>query len=396
MNEINQKIRSINNTLSRLLHTLFITSMLLYQDSHDPSQYMKYFALGAVIFCINIPKAIKNKDSLKISSCTFVYLLFIVYASISLLCGVSTQLPAYKMFMFGAAMFVAYAIECKQYENRLNLLKDFWIGGVVICFYILANYTMGLNGRIKVLGMNVINAGIAAAFAALFGLYLWQTTKKKLYLLQIPLGLCIVVLSGSKSALIAFLILFLIYYLVTANHLLSRFSILLVSALLIICAYFIIMNNESLYSLMGYRIYGFARTISGESGGQDEDRITMIKLGLDVFSKYPIFGAGFDCFRVVNGWTATWSHCNYTEVLSCFGLVGFVLYYSRYLLIYKNLKCKDRIPQKDKALCFSILVCTLMMDLSIVNYYTTMNQITFALLCAKCRYDEKMDSYCDI
>lgn len=62
-------------------------------------------------------------------------------------------------------------------------------------------------------------------------------------------------------------------------------------------------------------------------------RLDMIGEGWRLWLEAPILGHGIDQFRVLSQF-ATYSHNNYIEMLATLGIVGFILYYSVYLLLF--------------------------------------------------------------
>jgi len=96
-------------------------------------------------------------------------------------------------------------------------------------------------------------------------------------------------------------------------------------------------------------------------------RVSFAELGLKVFFEKPIFGVGLDSFRDVVGRVYNsehYSHNNYIELLAGLGIIGFVLYYSVFVLVIKQLWIKKTIYY-DYVFIFALLL----IDMANVMYF---------------------------
>jgi O-antigen ligase len=59
----------------------------------------------------------------------------------------------------------------------------------------------------------------------------------------------------------------------------------------------------------------------------------LIKKGMEYFWKRPITGYGLDNFRIITNYSNLYSHNNFIEILFSSGVIGFCIYYSKYLLL---------------------------------------------------------------
>jgi len=68
----------------------------------------------------------------------------------------------------------------------------------------------------------------------------------------------------------------------------------------------------------------------------NQTRMQMYMEGLDMIKKYPLVGVGLDNYRV---WSSSqlYSHSDYTEVAANTGIIGFVLYFSVYVILWLRL-----------------------------------------------------------
>ena len=74
------------------------------------------------------------------------------------------------------------------------------------------------------------------------------------------------------------------------------------------------------------------RTISGRP---------MRKTAFSIFMQHPVFGVGIHGFAYINymkGGLNVFCHDSILEILSCYGLIGFFLFYRVYILFFRGIK----------------------------------------------------------
>ena len=97
-----------------------------------------------------------------------------------------------------------------------------------------------------------------------------------------------------------------------------------------------------LYNLVGNRIESMVNSfLNNSDDGSIIERKLMINLALEYFGDRPIFGHGIYSFAHDFAYCfgrEVYSHNNFTEILYCYGIVGFVLFYWKYLFSIKYFK----------------------------------------------------------
>lgn len=68
------------------------------------------------------------------------------------------------------------------------------------------------------------------------------------------------------------------------------------------------------------------------------ERFTMFVDGFYMFLRKPLFGFGIHGFFISSSFGEGWSHNNFSELLSSYGLVGFMLFYTPYIVSLKRIK----------------------------------------------------------
>ena len=157
---------------------------------------------------------------------------------------------------------------------------------------------------------------------------------KKKYIICMMINAFSVIVSGSRGAMLSLGVM-LILYALFEKSVKKRFKYLLVVVLLLIIAIYLIFTNQYLYQIFGRRILAALN----HQDGSAEDRSFFITIALQMFLKKPILGWGYDNFayyiKYFEGYFVdVYSHCNYAEILSCYGIIGFILYYWAYCNIF--------------------------------------------------------------
>ena len=113
--------------------------------------------------------------------------------------------------------------------------------------------------------------------------------------------------------------------------------------MLLIVAIYVLFTNDYLYEIYGSRLVAvFSDSVKD---GSRDDRVMYQELGIAMFLQKPLLGWGMDNFayylHYIGGYSQeVYSHCNYVEILSCYGIIGFVIYYVKYIqslvIVYRH------------------------------------------------------------
>lgn len=371
------KLFQVKKAVEYLLYLAFCISMFLLQDSHDQSIYMIYYGLGAVLFLRSMKKIGRMRF---IGLTILLYFAFVLYATCGLFWGPSIQVPTYKLFIFGTAIFFSFYVELSSKKDCEKMIHVLYVASIILSFYFIANMSSNNGiGRTKVDGLNVINAGVIAAVGSISALYLARRKQKKIYYIALVPIYCVVMMSGSKLALFSsFAMPFLFYYFCNKQAT-KKIEIVFFGLLVVVLGFVAIFNVDVLYNSIGYRIDGLLKMLTYGQEGEDTSRIIMIQKGIQLFKSSPLFGIGFDCYRILNGWTSTWSHCNYIEILSCLGVLGFILYYSRYIALLGEIRRSDNLDLINVAYAKALIISVIILEVGIVTMHAALYQFLFAL-----------------
>lgn len=130
-----------------------------------------------------------------------------------------------------------------------------------------------------------------------------------------------------------------------------------VTLISIALGYFIVLNNNLLYESIGYRVqnvveYLFVSKNLATIDGSMNMRFLLIDRAMEAFSQRPYFGWGLDNFSSVINSGGYYTHNNFLEILVSGGVIGFILYYMKYIYVifslfsirkHANMNCKIQI-----------------------------------------------------
>ena len=272
---------------------------------------------------------------------------FIAYSLMSCLYAVNAESAfgnTAAMLKILLKVFSVFII-CKDFNGIRKLIRYFaLLGGLVF----LTLYLTGNLYETWRLGTDLL--GNANSFALivmitlmcdLFNLVYEKKISFKILWGIIAIGdIYLMLLSGGRKFII-FLVVFS-FILLILNKTKERRSSFVKATVIIVLAlvgmYYAIMNVEVLYNSIGIRIIGLDSN-SQTMMGSDAQKYLMTE-GIKFFFQRPVFGWGANgyanLFLKYHG-TYIYSHCNYVELLTNYGILGFVLYYSMYLYLILNL-----------------------------------------------------------
>lgn len=291
-------------------------------------------------------------------------------------------------------IFVRTAIRSKR--DIEQVLKIMLLSAIInIIWLLFTNQTIfeqagGATETIDRLGTegswNANEVGMMAATAMLIALYLSKKTKnlmlRVVYIIVMLLTVFTVLLSGSRKALLMILMGFCGLIFLASKG--KRAKAVLLIALAMLCLYYLVMEVQFFYSIIGWRVDGFIASITGvgEVDSSAAVREAYIKDGLRAWKERPLLGFGLDCYRAVNSIRKDmYAHNNYVELLADLGIVGTVIYYSSY--VYCMLKL---LMKKNKDLLVWLLVIMLLiqavMDYGCVSYNSLTTKMAIMLMFA--------------
>ena len=340
-------------------------------------------AISLLLFIILIAYKIIQTKKIILTKQIIGYSIFGVFACASYFWALNKQFSMETIpNVVGLALFLVCLTNYINSRDKLmKTIKLTVVSNTIAAIKIIALYALydgtAADRIIKITGIYFNTVGQVLGFSIIFTIYLYKNYSNKRYLLMvIPQFLAILMTESRKALLIPVLGIIIILLLTKTSRkkiiwcTLLAFSLILGIVLINIIDIPIIQNLNK----------EFSELIKYASGQKTNDwsinlRQFFIDTGIVIFKQNCVKGIGVNNFAYyVKNYTTyghdRYSHNNYIELLSCLGIIGFILYYWVYIYIIirllKSLK-KDR----DNFLLIistAVMFVLMIMEYGIVSY----------------------------
>lgn len=299
-----------------------------------------------------------------------------------------------------------YSIKIDKINKLLSLFINASFGGLLVVM--LSNIKNLFNGRfgsnieggISLLGIKIgdINStfiGQIAGIALFFSVMIYWKQKRKMSIIYFVFFTFAIVISGTRKMLIMVPItMFLITFILEENKKsLKKIVKALIAVVVVYLSYLIIINIPIFYNSIGYRLANVIDFF--KEGSTDEaslnTRMRLIEKGKMAYEQRKIFGWGLDNFRYVINNGGYYAHNNFIEILVSGGLIGFIIYYLKYLYILITLfitRAKKIDVNKTYINGFIILILTLIiLEYWQVTYFYRLFMTPFIIVLSVCKLE---------
>ena len=200
--------------------------------------------------------------------------------------------------------------------------------------------------------------------------------KRKIAIFLISLFTLITLLMGTKKGLLIITIGVVFLWITHTKNPVKLLTRTVISIAICVIVYSAIMRIPVLYGSIGYRIDGMIKGFqSGQGDASTNARIKFISDALRVFNENKLLGVGQDGYRYENIYEPVYSHNNYVEILANLGILGFITYYSIFVVTLVKAFKKWR----NNLLPITTIIIMLIIDVSMVSYSCEMSYVLFAL-----------------
>ncbi len=362
---------------------------------------MLYAMVGLLFF------AVLQKGCVNLNSYHIWYGIFILGAVFS--CLYSADRSNSASALYGLVIVWIFAFALNTVVMKKKHIEWFFIslvfGSVVLTVYLIATgqfkniedtgsrFGEELTGNANVFASIYM---IAASVNAYF-LFKFKGLRAKLpFIASLIIQLYALTVSGGRKY---FLFPFILLYIIALQHKDKRqrthfIRVSIIAAIVTVIAYQLLMNNQFLYTAIGYRFEDLIRYtvgLSTEVEGGTIIREKMVEKGLALWRESPIFGHGLDAFSKLGGF-GVYSHNNYVELLCNHGIIGFVWYYGFYLYVaVKLFKMKNNDSMRHFLIGF--IISLLVYETGAIAYDTLVTQafLMFAVIYMRLRSDGGAD-----
>lgn len=237
--------------------------------------------------------------------------------------------------------------------------------------------------------------GMSSAYAFILSYYLCrdeEKTSKSLKLAYVVL-FALILLSGSKKALLIVIITVCLMTILTHRNKASAFCIAVLALLL---GYILLINVPILYTMIGNRVESLmngilslrsigdlssADLMKSALNASDRTRFNMLIKGLQWFAEKPVLGHGMANYIVLYGSIASkaqYAHNNFIEIGVGMGIVGVLWYYSMYWNVLRTAKRNLKKSMLAKV-ALTLVVLQFVVDFGTVSYLESGAQIVLCI-----------------
>ena len=350
---------------------------------------MSFLLLASSLFIWTVRK----KSKVIIPYNTVWYLAVIVYAGLSSLWTsyITTSFIGYLLkLVVVLAIITSISIYVDTFEDLERIISLFVFSMVIIAILEFSSVqtskwfdgAMGSNFS----GCNPNEIAFWSACAQMISFYKYYIQRQKSYIILVVFFLMFVLMSSSRKAMAAVLIVPLVIILLSTFKKNYFLKILLMIAIIVLIIYFV-MTNELAYNAIGRRFNSMLNYYSTGTQRSDNSlymRNYYIEIAKKMFSESPIFGKGLENFSKILdldlGGKVTYSHNNHWQMLSEFGIIGFVIYYSFYVFCTIKL-ARDIFVKKSRVsiLFLSMIIVIFVLEYGMVTYNSKTTQLVLAM-----------------
>lgn len=394
--------------VSKLLFLVFLLYMNWYKEVRGDVSAILYGSVLLLTISLLLPFGEEDQRHIDLTCMTEFYKVLLVFGIYCLISGVIVSY--YKALFFSSIItFFCYLVvlfDCCLISRRDGgwewLLKEMLCVAIICSFQTVLFGKGMMNGGAIAITMGELNNPNALAHVVLIGIIslasLNKNTLKNIWILILLLLLMAytILISGSRKNLIS-LGLFLMVWGYSARHRIkfakdrevkAEDIIALILVAVVAVCYFIsrYVNTDQYNRLL--------RVFTGEDETTYNGRIGMLKDAFSIWSAHPIFGIGYDQYKIYSGYGG-YSHSTYAEVLSCTGVIGTLILFIpiiRYLFIMINSIANTENEVKSKhIMCFAGLIIELFLGIGQIWIYGITHELF--LVCILGKYDEYYRQY---
>jgi hypothetical protein len=302
--------------------------------------------------------------------------------------------------LYASLFFNSYLVEERDYKVAMNMFFISLLFMIIQLFIkVPLNFVFDYSFWDDY-GMNKNSVGMNLAWGILFCFYIIynKLSKKMFYRILIIVFLILIILSSSRKAILL-LIGSVVLYLILSERNIKLFRNICIISLIIIVSFFVLYEIPYFYQLIGGKIENLFTSFFDSDVSQIDDysiseRAFFRTYALKMFNKNfasIFFGNGLNSFQSemyrIKYSNVAYSHCNYTELLCNYGILGFILYYCYKFRV--ALRIFSTRNNKSQIFYLIVLVMALILEYGFVSYYSVFNQVILLFVIKNTMHNNK-------
>lgn len=376
-----------------ILLTLYTAFVYMFDGSETNVRFI-YLAYG--LLCLFYLFFISW--NIKLYSETFWLMAYLAFGIISLLWAedVNTAFSRVRG-VFLLLVFVIFATTYAiQERSPIMFIYALIVGALSLSVYMFVIYGFsGMmtamrtgNGRIgsEINNVNAIGNSLAVGMVATIGMAVFYK-KWAVLLLLFPMVMSMII-TGSRTAVLSLLAGVLTIVLLAQRSRKNPIQKTLGAIVLLIGVWAATRNfpaTRELVLRLENALFFFTGKQSVFKESSVEMRMDFIELGWQAFLRSPIWGNGIGCagYAIQEEYNkVTYLHNNYIEILASGGIIGFILYYTPYVLVFRSLRnwiFNYKVTNPIIGVSFALLVSKMIGHMGTVMYYSKIEYVLIAL-----------------
>ena len=391
--------------LGKMFFSILIIYILWFKEALGNYPVILYGTFLAGFVC-TILELIYHRE-MKIGGIPGMYIAFGIYSLIS---GMFVA----KNFAWFTSLMMTYfafalACFCILYISRAIGSFSWILSCIKISATLCALYTLiaGVDYQTEVVvrTMSAENNPHTLGFVMIMGIFALvsneEKTKKRFWinLVFMMLYLMIILICGSRKSLIAAAVLIVLWMvnILKTEHGMTNKKISIYAGILVVAivgAYYVV--NYYMTSA------SFERLLLLKSS--DGAARTRWELYLDAFAfwkKSPIVGIGFGQFQILSRF-GVYTHSSYAEILSCTGIVGFLIFFIPLIRMTEGMIKEARIQKRQNnqyeiTLCLAMMLVEWLLGVGQIYIYSFLHMLMLTYLYARFKtiQSERMEQSVD-
>lgn len=304
---------------------------------------------------------------------TCIFMMFIISGTLRLQTGIFNFDRFVISYFQCILLYILIKDIVADFEYEKVLAYTFGLAAIlcILTMYIQEGSFIGRELRSvgSTLSGNVNTVGMGLGILSLFMVYYYGNSRKVLVFLTSIVVMGIMMLTGSKKTIVYIIANVFILYSFSKNK--TKGKIMMISLFSVIA--YLVFSVDYFYELLGSRIIDMfgqlgLRMNTAHYSYSTQLRLYMIGEAFQMWLRHPLFGGGTNYFQAHTATHYEYSHCNVTELLCSFGIIGCVLFYLPHLTYIRRFK---RIVKEEPEVAhFSLIliILSLLIDWMAITY----------------------------